>query len=222
MLQNLQSLSLESPALQDEMISGLLDDIQKYVKMDQLKEFSISCQEENWDAEIWSNFAKYLAKNTQLDNLKLNGYMEVDKETLSTLKLFNLTSLCLDADFSWEDFSTILHESAAPRLKYLRLKWHISWCCSEKIGHILKMWTNVEAICLQDIDGSMYQLQFSDEFFIDILKISDNRPGLRLHIFCSEICFNFISERYNIIKGRKSCTCKDSFQLWDGVTCVPC
>lgn len=140
---------------------------------------------------MWNNFAKYLAQNTKLDNLHLGGYIFIDKKRFYTLKLFHLTSLRLDVDFSWHDFLTILHDSPAPRLKYLRLQWPLEWCCSDKIGNILKIWTTIEAICLNSGPGDYpkHQLnfQFNDAFFKEMLDVSDNRAGLKLHIFSSEV-----------------------------------
>lgn len=163
--------------------------------MDHLKELSIHIlQESNWDEDTWNNFAKYLAKNAKLDKLRMIGWIEIGEETFSTLNLLNLTSLCLNVHFSWEDFSSVLHESTAPRLKYLTLNWKISWCNYAKIGHILNMWTTVEAICLSAYDESDLLFHFKDEFFNKILKISDNRPGLTLHIFSSEVSFRKIFE----------------------------
>lgn len=181
-LQSLQSIFLQTER------TGQLVDVQKYVKTDNVKEFSIFCLEDNWDADIWNRFVNHLAKKTKLDKLKLNGYnIFFDNNTFSTLQLFNLKSLWLGVDFSWNDFSKFLHENAAPRLKYLRLEWTLSWCSSEKIGDILKIWTTVEAICLNADEDSNHQLHFNETFFNDILEISDNRPGLRLHIFSSEV-----------------------------------
>lgn len=183
--------SLQSLLLTTER-TAVFDDVQKYIKMDHLKEFSVYILDDNWDADTWNNFAKYLAQNTKLDNLHIHGFIEIGDETFSTLKSFDLTSLSLDVRFYWDDFSTALRESAAPRLKYLRLKWPISWCSSVKIGHILKIWTTVEAICLNAYDESDLLFRFKDEFFKDILQISDNRPGLKLHIFASEVSFRKI------------------------------
>ncbi|KAJ6648505.1 hypothetical protein Bhyg_03735 [Pseudolycoriella hygida] len=219
-LDSLQSLYIKSSP---HMIRGLLNAIQQYVKFDNLKEFSMHCLDDRWnagDADAWNNFAENLAKRAKLENLNLiGGVFFIYKATLSILNLFDLKSLCLDVGFTWHDFSTMLQASVAPRLKYVKLQWPLEYCCSEKIGNILQIWTNVEAICLQDIDGPNHQLQFDDEFFSDIFKILNRRLGLRIHMSSNEICLNFISKRYYIIKKRQSCACKDSFQLSDTVTC---
>lgn len=172
--------------------TAVLNDVRKYVKMDRLKEFSIYFLESDWDAEIWGSFAEYLAKNTKLDKLKITGSIDIDEPIFHKLKLFNLTSLWVDVGFSWEDFSTALHESESPRLKYLKLEWPLSWCSSANIGYILKMWTAVEAICLNAYDQSDLLHRFNDKFFNDILEISDNRPVMKIHIFSSEVSFRKI------------------------------
>lgn len=187
-LQNLQSLFLTTER------TAVLDDVHKYIKMGHLKEFSMYILESNMDEYIWNNFAEYLAKNTKLDKLRMIGCIDIDEETFSTLKLFNLTSLCLEVRFSWKDFSSALCENAAPRLKYLRLDWPISWCNYAKIGHVLKMWTTVEAICLNANDESDLLFHFKDEFYSNILTISNDRPGLTLHIFSSEVSYRRIFE----------------------------
>ncbi len=181
-LHNLHSLFITTER------TAVLDEVRKHVKIDQLKEFSIDILDDNWDANVWNNFAKYLVENTKLHKLKMNGCIHIDKKTFSILNLFNLNSLWLDVYFSWYDFSRASHGSAMTSLKYLRLEWSISWCKSEKIGHILDMLPTVEAICFNVHDGSSDLLiHFKDEFYSDILKRSDNRPGFRMHIFSSEV-----------------------------------
>ncbi|XP_037031157.1 uncharacterized protein LOC119070784 [Bradysia coprophila] len=206
-LHNLHSLSLTTQK------TAVLDDVREYLKVDQLKEFSIYMLDDNWDADTWEDFANYLAKNTKLDKLRIIGSVEFDTKTFSQLKLFNLTSLWLDVRFSWDDLSTALYESTALRLKYLRLEWPLSWCNSRRIGCIFKMWTTVEVVCFGTNDTSDLLHHFNDRFFSDILNLSNNRPALKLHIFSSEICFNFILKRYHVIEGRECCSCKDSFQF---------
>lgn len=167
--------------------TDVLDDVRKYVKMNQLIEFSIYIMD--WDADIWDTFAEHLAQNTKIEKLRISGYVEIDEPTFSTLNSFNLTSLCLEVAFLWECFSMALRENTASQLKYLRLRWPIAWCNSTKIAYILKMWSTVEAICFNLDDESNLLHHFKDQFFIDILEISHDRPGLKLHIFCSEVSF---------------------------------
>ncbi|XP_037045868.1 uncharacterized protein LOC119081247 [Bradysia coprophila] len=218
-LSSLQVLhSLQSLSITTERTTVLID-VRKYVKIEQLQEFSINILDDNWDACIWDDFATYLAENSKVDKLRMNGCIDIDHRTCSTLNSFNLKSLWLDVSVSWEDFTSSFRESAMPRLKYLRLEWPISWCRTEKIGRILDIWPTVEAICLNVQEGSSNLIMhFKDEFYADLLKRYDNRPGsseLRIHIFSSEISFNFVSKRYNVIEGKECCSCKESFQLWD-------
>lgn len=180
-LHNLHSLSLTTQK------TAVLDDVREYLKVDQLKEFSIYILDDHWDADTWEDFADYLAKNTKLDKLRIIGFIEFDTKTFSQLKLFNLTSLWLDVRFSWDDLSTVLYECTASRLKYLRLEWPLSWCNSRRIGCIVKMWTTVEVVCFGTNDTSDLIHHFNDRFFSDILNLSNNRPALKLHIFSSEV-----------------------------------
>lgn len=182
-LHNLRSLSVTTEK------TDILDRVRNYVQMKQLEEFSILILEDNWDKDIFGNFLEYLAKNSKIDKLRITGVIDIDCSIFSKLNLFDLTSLWLDVAFTWEDFSTALKNTVAHRIKYLRLEWPVSWCSSAKIGCVLQSWATVEAICLNSYDPSNLVHHFSDQFFFDILKMSDSRPRLKLHIFSSEVSF---------------------------------
>lgn len=167
-LRHLTSLHLRLPHTKH------LKSMTQFGNFDGLTEFSFECYE-HWDVSPFNTFLKCLAENTKLDKLRVYTG-KFYEETFTPLKAMNLSAFSLCCDYNTDDFINFVLEYSAPQLKHVQL-----WGCSiEEFEIVVENWKNLETFCVYlEYD---YEKCLDDAFLEEVLKLSTDRPMLRLHI----------------------------------------
>lgn len=163
-----------------------LEDMEKYLKINKLREFHISgrCKLRE-DVNALNILLNYLADKANLSKLAINLYdlnqFDGNVHIHSALHSFNLVSLALDCRFLMTDF---IVQYPSSRLEHLQIFCSLGLAPSvEQIIFIVQNWTKLETIV---IDMYAVKRLLNDVWMNKLLKISITRPTLTILFDCRD------------------------------------